>query len=51
MDSCEVIYLSKLAQRAREQGKQPLSALPPEPERAKVVDLQEWAAEHRPCDS
>lgn len=57
MDSCEVIYLSKLVQRAGEQGTQaPHSAtlagsvlrMRPEREGAKVVDLQAWAAAHRP---
>jgi hypothetical protein len=54
MDSCEVIYLSKLAQRGSDYGKLPVcSELPGESVAAqerrdkKVVDLHAWAAAHR----
>jgi hypothetical protein len=54
MDSCEVIYLSRLAQRVNEQDS--LSAshgadngiAAPERADTKVVDLHAWAAAHRP---
>lgn len=54
MDSCEVIYLSRLATRASEQRQLSASdgadriAAKQERTDTKVVDLHAWAAAHRP---
>jgi hypothetical protein len=54
MDSCEVIYLSRLATRANKQSELSASdgadssVAKPAHADTKVVDLHAWAAAHRP---